>query len=113
MPIAIRRARVRVLAGVGGIDAALFVVAADEGVMPQTREHFEICRLLETKTGITRLRGEVQEQSLAGFCYTGELAPTSRRPLDLLNSPEMVLLLFHDNKLTLVNKHTISHAILG
>src|SRR5512136_2250126 len=27
------------LAGVGGIDAALFVVAADEGVMPQTREH--------------------------------------------------------------------------
>lgn len=59
------------------------------------------------------LRGEVQEQSLAGFCFTGEMAPTSRRPLDLLNSPEMFLLLFHDNKLTLVNKHTISHAILG
>lgn len=35
------------LAGVGGIDAALFVVAADEGVMPQTREHLAILDLLE------------------------------------------------------------------
>ena len=34
------------LAGVGGIDLALLVVAADEGIMPQTREHFEILRLL-------------------------------------------------------------------
>src|ERR1051325_11153265 len=34
------------LAGAGGIDAVLLVVAADESVMPQTREHFEICRLL-------------------------------------------------------------------
>src|SRR5215217_5571978 len=33
------------LAGVGGIDGVLLVVAADEAVMPQTREHFEICRL--------------------------------------------------------------------
>ena len=32
------------LAGVGGIDAVLLVVAADESVMPQTREHFDICR---------------------------------------------------------------------
>lgn len=39
------------LAGASGIDLVLLVVAADEGVMPQTREHFEICRLLETKTG--------------------------------------------------------------
>src|SRR5512139_3851505 len=35
------------LAGVGGIDAALFVVAADEGVMPQTREHLSILDLLQ------------------------------------------------------------------
>ena len=35
------------LAGVGGIDAVLLVVAADESVMPQTREHFAICRLLQ------------------------------------------------------------------
>ena len=40
------------LAGASGIDAVVLVVAADEGVMPQTREHFEICRLLETKTGL-------------------------------------------------------------
>jgi selenocysteine-specific elongation factor len=36
------------LAGASGIDLVLLVIAADEGVMPQTREHFEICRLLET-----------------------------------------------------------------
>ncbi len=35
------------LAGVGGIDLVLFVVAADESIKPQTREHFDICRLLE------------------------------------------------------------------
>ena len=40
------------LAGASGIDLVLLVIAADEGVMPQTREHFEICRLLETKTGL-------------------------------------------------------------
>ncbi len=40
------------LAGASGIDLVLLVIAADEGVMPQTREHFEICRLLEIKTGL-------------------------------------------------------------
>ncbi|MCS6910314.1 MAG: selenocysteine-specific translation elongation factor [Anaerolineales bacterium] len=40
------------LAGVGGIDAALFVVAADEGVMPQTREHLAILDLLAIPTGV-------------------------------------------------------------
>lgn len=40
------------LAGVGGIDLALFVVAADEGVMPQTQEHLAILDLLEVKSGI-------------------------------------------------------------
>jgi selenocysteine-specific elongation factor len=43
------------LAGVGGIDAALFIVAADEGVMPQTREHLAILDLLEIGTGIVAL----------------------------------------------------------
>ncbi len=43
------------LAGIGGIDLVLFVVAADEGIMPQTREHFDICRLLAVKRGITVL----------------------------------------------------------
>jgi selenocysteine-specific elongation factor len=40
------------LAGASGIDLVLLVIAADEGVMPQTREHFEICRLLEIKQGL-------------------------------------------------------------
>ena len=43
------------LAGVGGIDAALFVVAADEGVMPQTREHLAILDLLEVPRGVIAL----------------------------------------------------------
>ncbi len=43
------------LAGVGGIDAALLVVAADEGVMPQTREHFAILTLLEVCRGVVAL----------------------------------------------------------
>lgn len=43
------------LAGVGGIDAALFVIAADEGVMPQTREHLAILDLLQIQTGIIAL----------------------------------------------------------
>ena len=40
------------LAGASGIDLVALVIASDEGVMPQTREHFEICRLLEVKTGL-------------------------------------------------------------
>ena len=40
------------LAGVGGIDSALLVVAADESIKPQTREHFAICKLLGIPTGV-------------------------------------------------------------
>lgn len=40
------------LAGVAGIDVLLFVIAADESIKPQTREHFEICRLLGIRQGI-------------------------------------------------------------
>ena len=43
------------LAGVGGIDAVLFVVAADEGIMPQTREHLAILDLLNVQRGIIAL----------------------------------------------------------
>ncbi len=46
------------LAGVGGIDAALFVVAADEGVMPQTVEHLAILDLLEVRRGVAVLTKE-------------------------------------------------------
>ena len=40
------------LAGASGIDIVLLVIAANEGVMPQTREHFDICRLLGVKNGV-------------------------------------------------------------
>jgi selenocysteine-specific elongation factor len=43
------------LAGVGSIDATLFVVAADESVMPQTREHLAILDLLEVGTGVVAI----------------------------------------------------------
>ena len=43
------------LAGVGGIDMVLFVVAADESIKPQTREHFDICRLLAIPRGVVAL----------------------------------------------------------
>ena len=43
------------LAGVGGIDAALFVIAADEGIMPQTREHLAILDLLQVPGGVIAL----------------------------------------------------------
>ncbi|MEO5895714.1 MAG: selenocysteine-specific translation elongation factor [Vicinamibacterales bacterium] len=43
------------LAGAGGIDAVMLVVAADESVMPQTREHFQICKLLHVRAGVVVL----------------------------------------------------------
>ncbi len=43
------------LAGVGGIDLALFVIAADEGIMPQTREHLAILDLLQVPRGVIAL----------------------------------------------------------
>jgi selenocysteine-specific elongation factor len=43
------------LAGVGGIDLVILVIGADEGVMPQTREHLHICELLQVKRGLVAL----------------------------------------------------------
>src|SRR5262245_43467123 len=43
------------LAGVGGIDLLLLIIAADEGIQPQTQEHFDICRLLEIQRGLVVL----------------------------------------------------------
>src|SRR6266550_3600529 len=43
------------LAGIGGIDLVLLVIAADESIKPQTREHFDICRQLSVSRGITVL----------------------------------------------------------
>ncbi|RME67107.1 MAG: selenocysteine-specific translation elongation factor, partial [Nitrospirae bacterium] len=53
------------LAGAGGIDFVLLVVAADEGVMPQTREHLAICNLLGIKTGlVTITKADLVEEEL-------------------------------------------------
>ena len=79
------------LAGVSGIDALLFVVASDESVMPQTREHFEICRLLGINQGIIALtkcdladsgtldlvRMEVQELVANSFLAKASVVPVS------------------------------------
>src|SRR5512146_216468 len=43
------------LAGIGGIDLVLLIISADEGIKPQTVEHFDICRLLSIRRGIVVL----------------------------------------------------------
>src|SRR5678815_1282630 len=54
------------LAGVHGIDMVMLVVAADEGIMPQTREHFDICRLLGVKSGLIAItKTDLAEDELA------------------------------------------------
>jgi selenocysteine-specific elongation factor len=68
------------LAGAHGIDAVLLVVAADESVMPQTREHFHICRLLGVPRGLVALSkcdvADRESQALAAL-ETAELVAGS------------------------------------
>jgi selenocysteine-specific elongation factor len=79
------------LAGVGGIDLLLFVVAADESIKPQTREHFEICRLLGIPRGVIALtkadlvddeilelvRLEVEDMTAGSFLEGAPVIPVS------------------------------------
>ena len=79
------------LAGVGGIDLVLLVIAADEGIKPQTREHFDICRLLAVPHGITVLtksdtvdadtlevvRLEVEDHLRGSFLENSPIIPVS------------------------------------
>jgi len=54
------------LAGTSGIDLLLFVIAADEAIKPQTREHFDICRLLGVKRGVIALtKADLVDQETA------------------------------------------------
>jgi selenocysteine-specific elongation factor len=56
------------LAGAHGIDLVALVVAADEGVMPQTREHFDICRLLEVSAGLVVItKTDMVDEELLGL----------------------------------------------
>src|SRR5260221_208383 len=79
------------LAGIGGIDSALLVVAADESIKPQTREHFAICRLLDIKTGVIAItkrdlveddildlvRMEIEEMVAGSFLAVKPIVPVS------------------------------------
>lgn len=76
------------LAGAGGIDIAMLVIAADEGVMPQTREHLEILSLLGIRAGIVvitkadlewkvGLREEIQEFVRGTFLENADVVVTS------------------------------------
>ncbi len=81
------------LAGVGGIDFVVLVVAADESVMPQTREHFDICRLLGIAAGVTVItkvdlieremidlvREEIKEMTRGSFLENGPVLPVSSK----------------------------------
>ncbi len=82
------------LAGVGGIDLVLLVVAADEGIKPQTREHFDICRLLAIRRGITVLTKsdavdaetlEVVRMEVADY-VRGSFLDTARSPMVAVSS---------------------------
>ncbi len=81
------------LAGVGGIDCVLLVIAADEGIKPQTREHFEICKLLEIPRGIVALTKsdlvdadtltlaqiEIEDYLRGSFLESAPIVPVSAR----------------------------------
>jgi selenocysteine-specific elongation factor len=81
------------LAGAAGIDLVLLVIAADESIQPQTREHFDICRLLGVKHGIVALtksdlvdsdmlglvRLEVEEYLRGSFLEHAQIVPVSAR----------------------------------
>lgn len=81
------------LAGIGGIDFVIFVVAADEGIMPQTREHFEILETLGINDGIvvitksdlvdeewlTMLKEELIEYLKGSFLEGRDIIPVSAK----------------------------------
>ncbi len=81
------------LAGAGGIDLVLLVIAADEGIKPQTREHFEICRLLGIPRGIIAItksdlvdadslglvRMEIEEFARGSFLESAPIVAVSAR----------------------------------
>ncbi len=89
------------LAGTGGIDLVLLVIAADEGIMPQSREHLAICNLLKIKSGLVAITktdlaekewldlvtDEVRDFVRGSFLEGAEIIPVSSKTgqnLDLL-----------------------------
>ncbi len=81
------------LAGAGGIDIVVMVIAADEGIMPQSREHLDICNLLRVKQGIVAITksdlvdtewlelvtDEVRQFTAGSFLEEAEIVPVSSK----------------------------------
>ena len=93
------------LAGAHGIDVVALIIAADESVMPQTREHFDICRLLGVTTGLIVLtkkdlvddellalaRAEAEELVKGSFLEGASIVPVSSRTGDGLDNVKQAL----------------------
>src|SRR5215475_1340261 len=81
------------LAGAHGLDLVMLIVAADESIMPQTREHFDICRLLQIQAGLVALtksdlvdeellelaKAEVEDFVKGSFLENASIIPISSR----------------------------------
>ena len=81
------------LAGAGGMDIVLMVIAADEGIMPQSREHFDICNLLKVRQGIIAVtksdlveedwihlvEDEIRSFAQGSFLENAEIVPVSSK----------------------------------
>ena len=94
------------LAGAAGIDLVLLVIAADESIKPQTREHFDICRLLGVKRGVVALtkidlvdadtaglvRLEIEEYLRSSFLEGAPIVPVSARTRTGLSELKQALL---------------------
>ena len=79
------------VAGAGGLDLVCLVIAADEGIMPQTREHLDICELLGVRLGtivlskadlvdeewLELVAGEIKEELAGSFLEDAEIIPVS------------------------------------
>lgn len=107
------------LAGAGGIDIAMMIIAADEGIMPQTVEHFGILSLLEIKHGvivitksdlvdddwIEMVKGEIQEKFQGSFLENAPIVSVSAhngKGLDELKAAlSLTVSLVQDKKLSI------------
>jgi len=70
----------QMVAGAGGVDLAFLVVAADEGVMPQTREHVAICELLGIERGVVALtKADLVDEDLPARLLTQRPSLRQRR----------------------------------
>src|SRR5918992_1546085 len=101
------------LAGAHGIDVVALVIAADESVMPQTREHFEICRLLDVRHGLIVLtkkdlvdeemlglvREEVREMVAGSFLEGASIVAVSSRTGEGLDELKRGMVLAPVNRL--------------